>query len=133
MWGSFMICLFLDTSSDDLFVSKTMPASLDIIKTYKKTGSYVLGCKGVDSQIASRYGIKGNIFYRLITVLYVYLIPIIPDVLVFWFCCCSCFFFSSAFFLTSAFFFASAFFWASIAFSSSSNAAISLSYWAIAS
>lgn len=48
---------FLLLSGDDLFVSKTMPASLDIIKTYKKTGSYVLGCKEVDSKIASRYGI----------------------------------------------------------------------------
>ena len=48
---------FLLLSGDDLFISKTMPASLDIIKTYKKTGSYVLGCKEVDSKIASRYGI----------------------------------------------------------------------------
>lgn len=33
--------------------------------------------------IASRYGSKGNIIFRLITVLYIYIIPITPDVYIF--------------------------------------------------
>lgn len=42
-----------------------------------------IACNLLYNYIASRYGIKGNIFYRLITVLYVYIIPFIPNVYVF--------------------------------------------------
>lgn len=48
---------FLLLSGDDLFISKTIPASLEIIKTYQKNGGYVLGCKKVEDEVAHRYGI----------------------------------------------------------------------------
>lgn len=42
-----------------------------------------VACNLLYNYIAVRYGILGNIIYRLITVLYVYFIPVIPNVHVF--------------------------------------------------
>jgi len=42
-----------------------------------------IACNLLYNYISNRYGIKGNIIYRLITVLYVYIIPYIPNVYVF--------------------------------------------------
>lgn len=42
-----------------------------------------ISCNLLYNYISSRYGNKGVIIYRLITVLYAYIIPIIPDVYVF--------------------------------------------------
>lgn len=42
-----------------------------------------IACNLLYNYVSNRYGIKGNIFYRLITVLYVYIIPYIPNVYVF--------------------------------------------------
>lgn len=42
-----------------------------------------VACNLLYNYISSRYGIKGNIIYRLITVLYVYIIPYIPNVYIF--------------------------------------------------
>ena len=42
-----------------------------------------IACNLLYNYISNRYGIKGNIIYRLTTVLYVYLIPYIPNVYVF--------------------------------------------------
>lgn len=42
-----------------------------------------ISCNLLYNYISNRYGIIGNIIYRLITVLYVYLIPYIPNVYVF--------------------------------------------------
>lgn len=42
-----------------------------------------LSCNLLYNYISTRYGSKGIIIYRLITVLYIYIIPIIPDVYLF--------------------------------------------------
>lgn len=42
-----------------------------------------IACNLLYNYVSNRYGIKGNIVYRLITVLYVYIIPYIPNVYVF--------------------------------------------------
>lgn len=42
-----------------------------------------IACNLLYNYLSIRYGIKGNIIYRLITVLYVYIIPYIPNVYVF--------------------------------------------------
>lgn len=42
-----------------------------------------VACNLLYNYISFRYGILGNILYRLITILYVYIFPIIPDVYVF--------------------------------------------------
>ena len=42
-----------------------------------------IACNLLYNYISNRYGIQGNIIYRLITVLYVYIIPYIPNVYVF--------------------------------------------------
>ena len=42
-----------------------------------------LSCNLLYNYIAIRYGVKGIIFFRLITILFVYIIPFIPDVYVF--------------------------------------------------
>lgn len=42
-----------------------------------------IACNLLYCYVSNRYGIKGNIIYRLITVLYVYIIPYIPNVYVF--------------------------------------------------
>lgn len=42
-----------------------------------------VACNLLYNYVSNRYGIIGNIFYRLITVLYVYVIPYIPNVYVF--------------------------------------------------
>ena len=42
-----------------------------------------VACNLLYNYISKRYGYKGNVFYRLITVLYVYIIPYIPNVYVF--------------------------------------------------
>lgn len=42
-----------------------------------------IACNLLYNYISNRYGIIGNIVYRLITVLYVYIIPYIPDVYIF--------------------------------------------------
>lgn len=42
-----------------------------------------IACNLLYNYTANRYGVKGNIIYRLITVLYAYLIPYIPNIYVF--------------------------------------------------
>lgn len=42
-----------------------------------------ISCNLLYNYISVRYGIKGNIIYRLITVLYIYIIPYIPNVFIF--------------------------------------------------
>ena len=42
-----------------------------------------LSCNLLYNYITNRYGVKGIIIFRLITVLFVYIIPIVPDVFVF--------------------------------------------------
>lgn len=42
-----------------------------------------LACNLLYNYTSSRYGVVGNIIYRLITVLYAYIIPIVPDVHIF--------------------------------------------------
>lgn len=42
-----------------------------------------LSCNLVFNYISSRYGSKGNIVFRLITILYMYIIPVIPNVYIF--------------------------------------------------
>ena len=42
-----------------------------------------ISCNLLYNYISSRYGTKGIIIYRLITVLYVYIVPFIPDVYIF--------------------------------------------------
>lgn len=42
-----------------------------------------LSCNLLFNYISSRYGIVGNIFYKIITILYVYIIPFIPNVPIF--------------------------------------------------
>lgn len=42
-----------------------------------------VACNLLYNYIAKRFGVKGIIIYRLITTLYVYIIPIIPDVYIF--------------------------------------------------
>lgn len=42
-----------------------------------------LACNLLYNYVSVRYGMMGNIIYRLITVLYVYIIPVIPNVFIF--------------------------------------------------
>lgn len=42
-----------------------------------------VACNLLYNSISIRYGVRGNIIYRLITVLYVYIIPFIPNVYIF--------------------------------------------------
>lgn len=42
-----------------------------------------ISCNLLYNYISIRYGIKGNIYYRLITILYIYIIPYIPNVYLF--------------------------------------------------
>ena len=42
-----------------------------------------ISCNLLYNYISSRYGSKGIIIYRLMTILYIYMIPIIPDVYIF--------------------------------------------------
>lgn len=64
----------------DIYNLNTYQEKIDVI-------AFVLiasaACNMLYNYISKKYGYKGNIIYRLITVLYVYLIPIIPNVLVF--------------------------------------------------
>lgn len=55
----------------------------DIIEVIGFTLFSSIACNLLYNYISNRYGIKGNIIYRLITVLYVYIIPYIPNVYVF--------------------------------------------------
>lgn len=55
----------------------------DIIEVIGFTLFASIACNLLYNYISNRYGIKGNIIYRLITVLYVYIIPYIPNVYVF--------------------------------------------------
>lgn len=55
----------------------------DIIEVIGFTLFASVACNLLYNYISNRYGIKGNIIYRLITVLYVYIIPYIPNVYVF--------------------------------------------------
>ena len=42
-----------------------------------------LSCNLLYNYIANRNGVRGIIIFRLITVLFVYIIPIVPDVFIF--------------------------------------------------
>lgn len=42
-----------------------------------------LSCNLLYNYLSSRYGCRGIIIYRLVTILYVYIIPVVPDVYVF--------------------------------------------------
>lgn len=55
----------------------------DIIEVIGFTLFASIACNLLYNYISNRYGINGNIIYRLITVLYVYIIPYIPNVYVF--------------------------------------------------
>jgi len=55
----------------------------DIVEVIGFTLFASMACNLLYNYISNRYGIKGNIIYRLITVLYVYIIPYIPNVYVF--------------------------------------------------
>ena len=55
----------------------------DIIEVIGFTLFASIACNLLYNYVSNRYGIKGNIIYRLITVLYVYIIPYIPNVYVF--------------------------------------------------
>ena len=55
----------------------------DVIEVIGFTLFASIACNLLYNYISNRYGIKGNIIYRLITVLYVYIIPYIPNVYVF--------------------------------------------------
>lgn len=55
----------------------------DIIEVIGFTLFASIACNLLYNYISNRYGIKGNIIYRLLTILYVYIIPYIPNVYVF--------------------------------------------------
>lgn len=55
----------------------------DIVEVIGFTLFASIACNLLYNYISSRYGVLGNIIYRLITVLYVYIIPYIPNVYVF--------------------------------------------------
>ena len=42
-----------------------------------------VACNLLYNYIGNRYGVTGNIIYRLITILYIYFIPVIPEVMIF--------------------------------------------------
>lgn len=55
----------------------------DIIEVIGFTLFASIACNLLYNYISNRYGVKGNIIYRLLTILYVYIIPYIPNVYVF--------------------------------------------------
>lgn len=55
----------------------------DIVDVIGFTLFASIACNLLYNYISNRYGIKGNIIYRLLTILYVYIIPYIPNVYVF--------------------------------------------------
>lgn len=64
----------------DIYSTNTFQEILEIISF---TFFASIACNLLYNYVSNRYGIKGNIIYRLITVLYVYIIPYIPNVFVF--------------------------------------------------
>ena len=42
-----------------------------------------IACNLVYNYVSKRYGMKPNIIYRIITILYIYIIPVIPDIYIF--------------------------------------------------
>lgn len=80
------IVTFIITVLADLMIYTniyTISGYDDVIEVIGFTLFASIACNLLYNYNSKRYGIKGNIIYRLITVLYVYIIPYIPNVYVF--------------------------------------------------
>ena len=80
------IVTFIITVLADLMIYTniyTISGYDDVIEVIGFTLFASIACNLLYNYNSKRYGIKGNIIYRLITVLYVYMIPYIPNVYVF--------------------------------------------------
>lgn len=83
------IIIFLITVIIDLIVYYNV-YNINSFETFRELICFSLfasiACNLLYNYISNRYGVIPNIIYRLITVLYVYIIPIIPNVYIFFRC-----------------------------------------------